>query len=1197
MSLQIILGGSGSGKTYFMYKNLIREAINEPDNSYIALVPEQFTIEIQKQMIKMHPNKGLMNIDILSFGRLAYKVFDEMSAVSLTVLDDMGKSMILRQVAMKNEQDFGYFKSHLGKMGFISQLKSILSEFYQYNISELDMEEIIAKSNTAGILKEKLRDISYIYKAFKAELEGKYITAEEILEVLCKYISKSKLIASSEFVIDGYTGFTPIQYKVLRLLIKYAKKVTVAISVRLEEFQDKTMSEYEFFNLSKSTYNKLELLAVEEDVVKETDIFIYKGVKYTDIRSDFRNINGQVSKEYRFAGSPELLFLEENFGKYNVNPYKKDVDNISIYAVKNPTQEAVYVSEEIFKLVKNGMRYRDIAIITSALSEYENIFIKQFDLTEMPYFIDNKRSIIGNPAVELIRSALEIVKNSFSYESVFRYLKTGISTIKLEEVDILENYVIAMGIRGKKRWNEEWLKIPYRNKTLNMDIINDIRSRFIEEIMPFYTICKDNNSSVKDKTIAVVLLLEAVLAKEQLNYFAEKFNLSKEFSLAKEYEQSYALIMELFDRIVSLMGDDIITVKDYGEILDSGFEEIKVGVVPSYVDQIIIGDIERTRLSDIKVLFFVGVNDIFIPKTANIQGVFTENEKSRLEKEGIELSPGNKKGIFIQKFYQYLLLTKPSEKLYISFTKSMNDGSAGHMAYLVNDLRNMYTKLSVKNYEVSKNGNYMLNGVVSEKTAFSVLIDLFENLRKIGIDKDYKDSFNLDEQSTGINTDNNISKMNLLSYVSALYIYFLSNDKYKARLYKLENAMFYKNCDNGISAAVAKVLYGQTPTGSVTRLEKYAACAYAHFLSYGLELSERAEYEFASLDIGNIFHESIDLVFKEFKNRNYDWNTIDDTKRAVLVSECVNKVMEDYNNKILKSSSRNEYIARKLEIITNRTIWALYEQIKRGDFEPRGFEIGFSVADAMEASAIMISEDERMNLRGRIDRLDIYEEEEAVYVKVIDYKSGNTEFDLTLLYYGIQLQLAVYMEAAIEITQKSYTDKKIIPAGIFYYNIDNPLVDRNAEMTKEKIDEKLLESLRMNGLVNSDEDILTHLDNTFENRSLVIPVSKSSKTGEIMKSRSSVANNEQFDALRLFVKDKLKDMGKDMYYGNIAVKPYKSGNKTACDYCKFHSICGFDTKFSGFEFNRVKKFKDEEIWDKIVNAKSKEVGSSGSKMD
>lgn len=1140
MSLELILGGSGSGKSRTLYHDLIEASIDQEEENFFVIVPEQFTMETQKEIVRMHPRKGVMNIDIVSFQRLAYRIFEELCMETPEVLDDMGKSMILRKVAAGKSKELGVFAGHLHKLGFISQLKSVLSEFYQYEVSQEQIESIKEQLNHRGLLYEKLKDLEVVYQGFQDYLKDTYITTEEILDVLCRVIPNSNLIKNSTITLDGYTGFTPIQYRLIRLFMRYARKVSVTVTIDPRELANPKAELHNLFYLSKKTLEKLNYLAREENVGKLPD----------------RILEGRVLP--RFQNSPALGYLEQNFNRFHSRPYAERTEEISVHSCKNPSMEAGYIAAEIFRLVREeGCRYRDIAVITGDVAGYRNAIAEKFARDQIPYFLDDKRSILGNPLVEVMRGAILIVEENFSYESVFRYLKTGFPDILAEDVDILENYVVALGIRGRKRWTQTWERVYRTGGELNLDHINEVRERVLEPLLPLWDAFKAKGATVKDYTRALFYLIAGLGGEEKLKRYQQEFEDNRDFSRAKEFDQAYELVLELLDRLVNLLGDEVISIKEYREILDAGFVEIKVGIIPTCVDQVVVGDIERTRLKDIKALFFIGVNDGIVPSAGDKGGIFSEVERDFLERNQLELAPTAKKNSFIQKFYLYLLLTKPKNKLYLTYSKMSGDGSGRRPSYLISSLLRLFPGISVTDEEEAGVG---INRITTEQSAMELLIDDLREHKGLGGSKFWKEC----------------------------YRWFALKPEYEDRIKTILDGIFYRYEEKGISGAVAKVLYGATLSGSVTRLEKYAACAYAHFLSYGLELVKRQEYELATVDFGNIFHDSIDSFFKEFHRRNLNWNTFSEHSRKELVSQCVRQVTEEYGNTILQSSARNKYLTKRLERITDRTIWALGEQIKQGEFVPAGFEVRFSSSDGLHASSISLSEDEMMQLSGRIDRLDLYEDDENIYVKIIDYKSGSTKFDLADLYHGLQMQLVVYMDAAIEMLERSRPDKKIIPAGIFYYNIRDPLIERRDGMDSEEVRTEMLKELRMNGLVNRDEQVLNLLDRDFDKDSKVIPVTRSKRTGEIQKTGSSVADLEQFSSLREYVHHRLSSMGSEILDGYAGVNPYKKGVKTACDYCEYSAVCGFDLKSGGYRYRRLKALKPEEVWAGLVKDSKEE---------
>lgn len=1135
MALQLILGGSGSGKTTYLYDEVIRLSMEHPQEQYFLIVPEQFTMQTQKDIVTRHPNHGTMNIDIVSFARLAYRIFEELAVEQLSVLDDMGKSMVLRKVAAAQKRQLVLFGGQLSKPGFVGQLKSMLSEFYQYGITPEVLREM-APSARSPLLRQKLEDLALVEQSFQEYIEGHYITTEQVLDVLCRLIPESGLIRNSVIALDGYTGFTPVQYRLTELFLVYAKQVYVTVTADEAAGIYGKMGIQNLFYMSRQMAVRLSEIAEKNQVKKLPDIMLGE------------------QKNRRFARRPELAWLEQNLFRYGTDSaYTGEAtDSIVFFQASNPSGEVSHIVHEIQRLVQEGKaRYREIAVITGDLPGYGKEITHQFTQNQIPHFMDDKKNVLDNCLVELIRASLEAVRQDFSYESVMRYLRTGLVSQERTMVDRLENYILAMGIRGGKRFRETWERTYRGAGDLNVTEVNAFKDRVLAPLFSMQERFRQADLTIAGMTEAVLTLLADCRAEEQLESYQEYFTKIGEHRLAKEYGQVYGLVTELLKRLSDLLGEERVSRKEYLEILDAGFAELKVGVIPAVADRVVVGDITRTRLAHIRVLFFAGVNDGIVPARKERGSLLSDRDRDFLGEHHLELAPTAREESFQQRFYLYLMMTKPSKQLILSWCRTGADGKSRRPSFLIGELRTMFPNAALTDQETQADPE--IYSVAEAKQRLSA---------KLG---QYRDGqLEQDEEN---------------AQFLELYRWFASSKDNQETLRRFMDAAFFVYEQQGISHAVAKALYGEILSGSVTRLEQYAACAYSHFLRYGLELLERKRFELASSDIGTLFHESIDLCFRRVKEKQYDWHTMTNETRDMLVEECVAAVTENYGNTILGSSARNRYLAQRVEQITKRTVWALQQQIKKGDFIPAGFEVSFSAADNLSAMKIALSESEALHLRGRIDRMDVCEDGGKVYVKIIDYKSGSTSFDLLALYYGLQLQLVVYMDAVTEMAQHYYPDKEVVPAGILYYNIADPLAEKKGQPDPEKIDAEILKKLRMNGLVNSELEVVRHLDRTIEKESDVIPVVL--KDGEVQAGRSSVANRERFARLSQFVHRKLKEAGQEILDGEIGVAPYKNGQRTACDYCPYHAVCGFDRKTSGYEFNRWKNRKTEEIWEEI----------------
>lgn len=1163
--LKLVLGKSGAGKSYKMYQEMIQESMENPQGKYFAIVPEQFTMETQKDFVQLHPRHGIQNIDILSFMRLAYRVFEEQGKRQGTILEDTGKSMLIRKVVSRKKEQLLIFQNNIKKIGYVNEIKSLLSEFLQYGIKREDLEYIIELSEKKPMLKRKLQDMLVIYDGFRELLSEKYITAEEILEVLTDCVEGSQLLKESIVCLDGFTGFTPVQYKLLGKMLKRCKEIRISVTIDPREDVYREGSEFALFHLSKETI--LKLLDMSKKI----------GVKHSIEWIGLNEI------PYRFRKSPSLACLEENLFRFppkDMKTYQKEHKieetkaDIHLFSAQDMQGEVDYACSEIFRLIrKEGYRYRDVAIVTGDMEQYGRLIEKAFTKVDFPIFIDYKKHIMGNPLVEMVRALLEIFRRNFDYESVFRYLRCGLVDINREDVDNLENYVIALGIKGRKRWGQKWTRTYGKENAVSAEEMDKLRMEVMEHLEEIGKVFSGRGKTVLAYTTALHEYFQKEMIYQKLKKYEKEFEEKGMSLLAKEYSQIYEIILGIFDKIVELLGDEKVTLSEYGDLLETGFVEAKVGVIPPGVDQILVGDIERTRLKNIRALFFLGVNEGMVPKSGGKGGIISDMEREMLFENQITLAPTQRQNAYMQQFYLYLNLTKPEERLYITYHKVDAAGKTALPSYLIGKLQNIFPDISVEQEEhllpweeISEGGMYRLLGADIGKRY------LLQGLGRYG-------------------------EINLADWWKELFSFYKKLPEFSKQLTQIIEGTGFVNEENPLTSQVAEALYGKDLSNSVTRIEKYAACAYAHFLQYGLQLQERQEFRFGGLDFGNIFHEVLRIFPTKLAEKNYGWRTVPEETLFELAEQCIREVTSDYGNQILSSSYRHAYMVERMTRMIKRTLWALSEQLKMGEFEPTDYEVAFSYMDGLKNTRMDLDKKRVMRLYGRIDRIDSYQEhsdeKDAIYVKVIDYKTGSTKFQIQNLYYGLQMQLVVYMNAALEQKETSLppeSDAKVVPAGIFYYNIDDPIIERKG--TEEELREAILKELKMNGLVNEETHLIQLLDRNFGKegslngsvKSLAIPVD-TTKDGRI-GSYSTTATKEQFALLGAYANHLLTKQGKEIVDGKISISPYRMDKKTACDYCNFRPICNFDTRFPGNRYRDLKKLGKDEIWENM----EKEIG-------
>ena len=1136
MPLHFIFGASGAGKSHYIYQKIIQESMEHPGRQYLVLVPEQFTMQTQKELVMMHPKKGILNIDVLSFERLAYRVLEETGESCAQVLEETGKSLVLRKVSQEKKKELKILGEKMKKQGYISQMKSMVSELKQYEVTKEDMDLMLDYAKNKPELYYKLKDISVLYRGFFDYLEGNFITQEEVLEVLGRVAGKSGKLAGSVMVLDGYTGFTPIQLQLLERILPLCETmyVTVTMDDRLDPYRPG--SPHHLFHLSRETVSKLCKLA---------------GAAGSQIEETWVKENG------RFSDNKPMAFLERNLFRFRKEVYTEEQQAVHIRESRNPAREMEETALMIRRLMREeGYRCRDFAVITGDMETYADHAARAFDKFDIPCFIDRKKSVFMNPFVEFLRSAVDMLLENYSYESVFRLLRCGLLDLPCRDMDRLENYVLGMGIRGFRKWQEEWV-LHYRGeKPEEVPEIDRIRQQLMDTLAPFTEQMKTRKGTVRERVLAFYEFITACGIQEKLDRSRKEFAKENAMDRAKEYEQIYPMVMDLFDKMTEVLGEEKVSLREFKELLEAGLSEVKIGIIPPSSDQVLVGDMERTRLKDIRVLFFVGVNDGKIPREDAAGKILSDLNREDLKASSVALAPTYRENLYTQRFYLYLNMTKPSDKLYLSYSRADDGGEPMTQSFLIGAVRKLFPALVLE-----RPSEDAVWEVENPKSALAYLAWGFKEILEREPSLLWKE----------------------------LFTWYQKQDAWKQTMENMVEGAFRINPEDEIGRSVARALYGTTLENSATRLELFAQCACAHFMAYGLELKERARYEFSPMDMGNVLHSGLESFAKKMHQRGLSWTALDEVQMDEMAEDCVEEVVSYYGNTVLKSSARNEYMVSRVKRMMKRTIWALTKQMEQGAFTPSRFEVSFAMADSLESINIALSKEEKMKLLGRIDRVDTCEEEDKVLVKVIDYKSGNTSFDLLALYHGLQLQLVLYMNAAMELEQRNHPDKQVVPAGIFYYNIKDPVVEKVEEEDPEALNRRILKELRMNGLASSDRGVLEKLDENLSangTSSLCVPVTIN-KDGSLSRNSSAVSP-EQFRLISNYVNQKMKEIGRRILAGEAETQPYEMGKRNACQYCPYKGACGFDEKTAGYHYRRLNPLKPEEIWGRMKDGEKSE---------
>lgn len=1180
MSLHLLIGQSKAGKTSRLYQMLIERSCGQPDARLLLLVPRQYSLQAQKKLLSLHPRSAVMNVDILSFERLAYRVFEETGTSMRQILDETGKSMIIRSLLLKHKEELHAFRGSIGRRGFVEQMKAMISELLQYDITPKALAEAAARTGNNPRLYGKLRDIQLIYQAFMDFIRKKYITAEELLSILCEVLPQSAGIRESVVFMDNFAGFTPLQYRLIEQLVTLCPQVYMTLCSDGVTEEGKTPEPDDVFCLTKETASRLAGICRANRVPFDVQILNAPAAAAEADGAKEGKKENTIEEPAGLECLRRLLF-REGLVLEEARLQEEAPEGISLFSAANPDQEMQLAARIIHRYVRDkGLRYRDMAVVTGDMEQYLAPARRWLGRYGIPCFFDSRRTVAGNMLIEWLRSFLETVRRDMEYESTFRFLHCGLGPLKPEETDELENYVLAYGIRGRSRWQK-----PFRagRTELGQEAfarVEAARQRVAAAFEPLQELMgKEKTAKVSD----LIRKLYSCMEKEELYLKVEEqtrwFEAEGQLERAKEYSQIWSVMVGILEKAYAILGEEEMSIREFSQVLESGISQIRLGIIPPGIDQVTFGDMKRSRLDDIRLLIFAGLNDGLVPRPAQPAGLISDTERELLKGCALQLAPTARENLPSERFYLYSCLTRPSLQLCLIYANAGMDGTQRMPSPVIRHLQELYPGMKV------------------QSPGDGLALDVREGYEQVKEALSRKAPGLWARQGTGSRPDSDSARIADEERFSQVFGWLRSRSSMRGQMDRLAKAALFCYGGDSLSQAAIKAVYGGRLSGGVTMLEKYALCAYAHFLQYGLKLAVRQVYKVQAPDIGLIFHQSIERFSRRVADEGIRWRDIPDDVRDAWVSEAVRDVAGGYRSQLMQDTGRARYLARKIESMAKRTVWALQQQLKKGDFEPAESEFDFTTAISMGGSTLLTDSRDTVFLHGIIDRVDICEEDGNVYLRVLDYKTGKMKFDLSSVYHGLQLQLLVYMHAAEESVktkaQKEGRQVMAVPAGVLYYDIADPLIEtdtfeefaRKADAGRDGEDYsedelQLLEKLAMNGLIVRDDDILRHMDRHPDERPKILPLRITKN--KALDARSSVAEPEQFFLLSRHVEKKCEQLTQQIFSGDIAASPAVLGDKNACMYCRFGEVCGFHEGIRGYAPRKLSKMSNDEVYQAIA---------------
>ena len=1118
MSLRIIYGRAGTGKSEYCYREIAEKI--KADNQILIITPEQFSFTAEKKLMEAIDANAVFNAEVVTLSRMAYRVINEIGGRTETNLSKCGKAMLIYSILNNNKKELKL----IGKNDEnVDMLDTAITEFKKHGISIEQLKQEIDKQEDI-YLKNKLTDLSLVYEGFENQLSGKYIDETDLLTILAENIENTDMFNNQYIYIDEFAGFTKQEYQIIEKLILVANQVTVTICI--DELNIPKNPNTDIFYSNENTVNKLFEIAQN------------CGTKVEEIK---------LEHKYRFK-SNELKHLEENLYENRPCKYTNKVENIKLFLAKNQYSEIEEVAKNILKLVRdNGYRYKDISIITKNISNYSSLARAIFDKYDIPIFIDENRDLNQNIIIQYILSVLEIFTKNWSYESVFNYIKTGFSNIEEDEIFKLEKYCLKWGIKQNK-WKKEFTYGKYEEKDkTEIESLERIRKDIVNPLMKLKSdIDNDKTAEGISKSIYKFLVEENIA--EKINKKIEELEKVGQVDLVKEYQSSLQTILDILDEIVLVFSDDKMTIDKYAQILKVGFKNSNLTKIPGTQDQVIMGDVDRSRSHKVKAIFIIGLNDGEFPSVHKDEGFLNDLDRETLKQDGIELAKGTIENLYEDNFNIYKAFSTAEEKLYLLYSSSDVQGKALRPSMLINKIKKIYPMLQEESDVIETKAE-----VLNKKTTYDELIIQLSKLKE----------------------QDEIDKV--WYYV---YDYYKKDTEWNTKLEQNLKGLNYTNIPEKIEQTNIDKLYGNTLVTSISKLERYRSCPFSYYLQYGLKIKPEEELKIQTLNTGTFIHEIIDEFFGTVREAGIKLAEITDEQLAEIINKIIDEKLKQSQNYIFTSTAKYRALVVRLKKIIQKALKYIIGTLVQSRFEVLGTEVEFGENGKYKPIRLTLEDGKRIEIIGKIDRIDTAQSEDGRYLRIIDYKSSAKNIDLNEVYAGLQIQLLTYLDAACK-------EEDLMPAGVLYFSMLEQMIKADKRMEQEEIEEKIRANFKMKGLILADVNVVKLHDKKLEKGSSALVPAYIDKEGNLSEKKTSGVTAEQFEELQKYMYIVIKQISKEILGGNIDLKPYYKDKKTPCKYCDYKSVCGFNMGGCENNYNYIDKKSKEEILAKIKKCEGK----------
>lgn len=1117
MGITVITGRQSQLLSQRVYQQ-IGAALKLRKEKLYLLVPEQFTLGAEEALIKSNRLPGLFNVEVLSPKRLGTRVLQETGGLTKVYMDAHGKNMLLQKTLGDLQGELTIYGSSVRKPGFLQNISDLISELKQNAISP-DALMNTRKELNHGLISQKMDDIIAIYTHFNDLLGSEHKDEEDFRSYVCEKIPAAGFLKNAQIWMDGFQNFSALDYQMIRNLVETVTEMHIAIPWD----PNSEARDHEVFQLTDHTIEIIKEIGARAQVSFNLDVV-------------------KVSEEK----SREFVHLEKNLFAFPKTKYEEQVKQIRLTQCQNTWEEVEMGAQRVLDFVRDkALSFRDIVVLAGNLEEYGSIIKRVFTQYQIPFFMDDLRAIGDNHLVEAVVSALEAVMNNYRFDDIFGFIKTGFSPITLNECQDLENYALEFGIRGKQ-WEKPFTKVS-KNEAISLENLNTLRSRLIGPLSELKTAVQVS-STCEEYTSGVYQFLVDTKIPEKIDSLMEQLSKTGEYEVKEIYHQIWNILMEVFDQIVETMGKDTVSKEMYLQILKSGFQGYQLGIIPPYRDYVNITDLRRSRSSSFEALVIFGLNEGKIPGAGTEPNLFSDLERQILGNHQIKLQNNRSFQMEQERFLTYDLLTRPKSELSIFWSLADMEGSSLQPSILLNQLLETFPKIEIKS-TINQGVQSVWNKIGSPEGTLNHLVTYLRNSR----------SGRQEYSFTGIASEDEDNE--ILGLWEVVMDWYRCHPQYEKAYDNLVEALSYTGVSPEMTGGEAVRLYGKNLRSSITRLEKYRQCPFSHYVRYGLKPEPRPIYTIEAPEIGTLLHELVDGFFKRVKEEKLEIRNLPETRRDQMVEGLMAEFLPQIKTNVFNSSGQNQYLGKKLERVGKKSIEMLIQHLVAGDFEPAETELCFENEVMIPDSGLG-----QVKIYGKIDRLDIFEKDGNTWIKIVDYKTGSRKLCYDDIYYGLSLQLLVYLDGAMTIIDAD----DVIPGGTFYFHLDDPIP--RVEFG-ENIQQAINKSFKLNGLLLDDLNVISAMDHNSDG-----------KNSEIVTANRSEfkLTQEEFSDIINYVRKIVIQEIRSIYQGDISIRPYKKGTDNACQFCDYKGICQFDDEINQAGYEVLKSSLKKELFFQLI---------------